>query len=259
MKKESKDKAGELSYKIAKALEALIKKDVHKAEELYHGINKGVKPEEKEILGNQVKRLGKEIKLCKKKLKEAKRKEIKAKTAVTGVLIIVFVYLFLKPGITGLYIAEPQDSAQLSSISDLHLEIGQEFSYRVYPDDASMENVVFSDDTRLFSISKDGIIRFTPTEEMRGIHYVAIIAKGPNGWFDLRILKFVIGEIIEEISVEEETIVSESNEPVDEMSHINESIEGIANETLVPINLSIELNETKINQTPYENLTNKTD
>ena len=206
-KPKPKNKFEQLSYHLSEAFEALLQENISKAKELYTKINKlkkGLEPEEMEMFENQIKRLEKEIKICKRKVKEAKTKEatVKAATAVTGVLIIALIYSFLNPGITGLYTAEPIESSAFHSISELHLEIGQEFTHKIYYPHG--ENVAFSDNTRLFSISKDGLLQFTPTEDMHGIYYIAIIAKDGTGWYDVNMIKFVIGT--EEVPLKSKSI-----------------------------------------------------
>ncbi|MBW2980866.1 hypothetical protein KY360_05610 [Candidatus Woesearchaeota archaeon] len=270
--REFKNKAGELSYYISEALEALLKEDIPKAEELYHKIkklDKGFEPEEKGMFDNQIKRLEKEIRLFKKKAKESEIKEAatKASTIVTGIFIIALLYLFLEPAITGLYTAEY--SATLSAMPDFYLEIGNEFSLKVYPDNPGMENVRFTDDTELFSISKNGLIRFTPTEEMRGTHYPVIVVKDGSGWFEWAVVKFVIGEEISEGEALVESSEEESKKETEpEYESTNETIEGTnqtmvnmsaketfnetINKTTEPINQTIELNETETNESIVE-------
>jgi len=226
---ESKSKAGELGYYISKTLEALLKEDMPKAEELYgkvKDLKKGLEPEEKGMFNSQIERLEKELKLFKKKAKESEIKEAasKASAVVTGIFIIALLYLFLEPAITGLYAAE--NSAALSFMPTFYLEIGQEFSFRVYPDDPGRENVVFSDDTRLFSISRDGLLRFTPTEDMKGVNYVAIIAKDGTGWYDVKIVKLVIGEVTE-LSVEPGTVGN-----LTDLEYERIAVENFANQTI---------------------------
>ena len=226
-----KNKVEEFSYNISEAFGALVEDNISKVEELYHKaskLKKGLEPEEKGMLESQIKRLEKAIKVSKKRIKVAKAKEAAAKTAtaVTGLLVIALVYLFINPGITGLYTAEPIESSAFSSVQELHLEIGQEFSHRIYYDDPDRENVVFSDDTRLFSIDKDGLLIFTPTEDMQGIHYVAIIAKDGTGWYDVKIVKLVIGEVTE-LSVEPGTVGN-----LTDLEYERIAVENFANQTI---------------------------
>ncbi|MFC1704957.1 hypothetical protein ACFLZ6_01360 [Nanoarchaeota archaeon] len=262
MKKTKTNSAGELSNKITEVLEALLKGEISKAEETYRKlkkINLESEAEEREIIANQIKRLEKEIKFFKKKakVKEIAETTTKAAGAVTGIFVIALFYLFLDGGITGFYAADPLNVAPaLASMPDFHLDIGKEFTYVANADDPNRDNVVFSDDTRLFTISKNGLIRFTPTEEMQGIHYIAIIAKDKRGGVDLQIVKFVIGDVEEKVAVQtvEEPIIEEEikieeavNETISETTTINET---------QAVNITLELNETEVNSTIIQNSSN---
>lgn len=240
----------ELSSEISGALEALAKNDIPKAEEIYHKVSKlksHLETDEAIIFEGQIKRLDKEIKLAKRKLKAAKTRETAAKAAAvtTSVALIALVYFFMEPAITGLYTAPTINVApSLESMSGFNLEIGKEFTYIVHADDPNRDNLIFTDDTGFFNITKYGMIKFTPTEDMKGIHYIAIIAKDMRGGVDVQVVKFVIGDVAEQINVEAEEI---------EEIIINETIEDL-NESIELMNVTLEINDTIINETKIENI-----
>lgn len=80
----------------------------------------------------------------------------------------------------------------LGELTQLDAYVGEEFRYMVRAVDEDYGELVFSDDSELFDISKEGIIKFTPSAEMVGDHYVTIIVKDKFGRGEVRIVPLII-------------------------------------------------------------------
>ncbi len=272
----------EISSYLAEALEALMKEDILKADQMYHKavkLKKKLGIQEVGVLDGQIKRLEHELKMLKAEIKAEKTEQAAMKTAtvVTGIVFMFMVYAFMNPSITGLATLTSSEipsinmNPVLDVIPNFKLEIGNEFVYKVYANDPNRDNLVFTDDTDFFDISSDGLIKFTPTKGMEGIYYIAIIAKDMKGGIDIQAVKFIIGDVVEQpiVQVQEETIeeVKESEGaivPVTEESfdNLNESndIEAIANETYQTENpiSDIQVNSSGITDVGLNNSINQT-
>ncbi len=89
---------------------------------------------------------------------------------------------------TGFSIFNP-DPIKISELESSNLSVGERFMVKVYSDISPA--AYFTDDTDLFNISNEGIIDFIATEEQKGVHTVAVLAKYQEG-FEYKILRFEI-------------------------------------------------------------------
>jgi len=81
---------------------------------------------------------------------------------------------------------------ELTELPDVTVSVGETFQYSASASDPAAGDIKFKDDTTLFDISEDGFIEFTPSEEQRGTHYVAIIAKNRMGKGDVKIMRITV-------------------------------------------------------------------
>jgi len=105
--------------------------------------------------------------------------------------IVLFIFLFLGlyyMDYTGFSIFNP-DPIKISELESSNLSVGERFMVKVYSDISPA--AYFTDDTDLFNISNEGIIDFIATEEQKGVHTVAVLAKYQEG-FEYKILRFEI-------------------------------------------------------------------
>jgi hypothetical protein len=65
---------------------------------------------------------------------------------------------------------------EIKAIPNQVAVVGEEFTYRIELEEM-IDGIVFSDDSDLFDIDEDGVIRFTPTAESVGVHVVEITAR----------------------------------------------------------------------------------
>ncbi|MBN1544675.1 hypothetical protein JW898_04385 [Candidatus Woesearchaeota archaeon] len=105
-------------------------------------------------------------------------------------IAMITVLILNKAQITGLHSLEtfesdatvtgssPDQSLHFETIPNFIARTGQKVRLQVQP---NKKDVVFSDDTTLFEISREGMIEFTPTEEQAGKHNVWIIIKDEQG------------------------------------------------------------------------------
>jgi 3-deoxy-D-manno-octulosonate 8-phosphate phosphatase KdsC-like HAD superfamily phosphatase len=68
------------------------------------------------------------------------------------------------------------DAPVIVAVADTTIEYGNPFTLQVAANDIDNDEIRFSDDSELFSISAAGLIRFTPTAEQRGEYRITIIA-----------------------------------------------------------------------------------
>jgi hypothetical protein len=128
------------------------------------------------------------------------REQMKVLFTLLVMVGILSLTLSLKPLIVGYTIMDVREERSveddrkpvLEKITHLKAYVGEEFRYLVRATDEDDEQLVFSDDSELFNISKDGLISFIPTGEMIGTHYTAIIVKDRFGKGDVKIVSLVI-------------------------------------------------------------------
>jgi len=265
-KEEYKNEIEWFCLALAKSLCMLEKGEIEKAEKAYadskEAYNK-LSTEDKEELGNYIKRVGKEIELFGKKVR--RKRGVKDVSVISISLMIILLLgsmdIFFGSNITGLSTFEEPNERFLINIKGFNIEAGEHFVYRIRGYDREEEVLFFSDDTKLFNISQDGVIDFTPTRDQLGIHHVTIIIKDVNYKTSFKDIVFDItnsGGV--EYILETSTAISqtEEDEEIDITSELNET-EG----TDEAINKTLETNQTEeggitqeINQT--EQAINKT-
>lgn len=116
------------------------------------------------------------------------------KKDVSGVLFLFLIISFItllysvKPTITGL-VTGPIPEYYLGEIPEQEAIVDTEFAIKILPNIES-SIIRFSDDTTLFNITQEGVIRFTPTEKDVGERYLAIIIMDKNHNPEYQIVKF---------------------------------------------------------------------
>jgi len=120
------------------------------------------------------------------------------KKDVYGVLFLFLVISFIallfsiEPTITGL-VTGPMPEYYLGEIPEQIVIVGTEFAIKIIPNIES-DIIRFSDDTKLFNITQEGVISFTPSEKDIGEYYVAVIIKDKDYNPEYQIVRF---EVIE--------------------------------------------------------------
>jgi len=109
-------------------------------------------------------------------------------------LLISFIALLfsIKPTITGL-VTGPMPEYYIGEIPEQGAVVGTEFAIKIIPNIES-DIIRFSDDTKLFNITQEGVISFTPSEKDIGEYYVAVIIKDKDYNPEYQIVRF---EVIE--------------------------------------------------------------
>ena len=234
-----------------------------KAKELYlesEEIYNQLLPDEKNEADNYMQRIGEEIRLFNKREernKKAKDISIVAITLIT-LLFLGNIGIFFGGDITGLHVLERENVQLLIDIRSFNIKVGGHFAYRIIGYDHKDETLSFSDNTKLFNITSDGIIDFTPTVDNVGVHHVVIIAQDSNY---KPFFKDIIFNITKDGAETGVIYTEEANETSEENHTINDELNQSenANETEKEITLANKSSETEenINLTQQINETNE--
>jgi len=76
------------------------------------------------------------------------------------------------------------DPPRFNGIEDAAARVGEQFELQVGAVDVDGDELTFSDESDLFDISADGLIRFVPTRDMRGRHEIALSVSDEAGASD---------------------------------------------------------------------------
>ena len=229
-------------YELYKTLFMIQNKKTKEAEKSYSEakrVHKKLNDDEKEKAYAYLERIGEELELFRKK--EKHHREIK-KITITSLVLIAIIMMtgmirIIEPKITGLVIQRKNTAPILMEIPTYNIKVGEHFIANINAYDADGDDITFSDDTRLFNISSNGLIEFTPTHEDVGLHHVTIIAKDNQFHMDFQDVVFNITEeqqiIIEGITTNEtinETTIQEQE--INESTNITNTTETIENTTI---------------------------
>ena len=121
-------------------------------------------------------------------------------TIFSMLMFVFIVYLVLiienvkeESTITGFTTLE-QDSEPpvLSAVPSQNIVAGQEFNYQLQIYDPDSSAFTFQDNTDLFNVDDNGMIRFTPTNEHKGKHTAVVVVEDELGNFDSILIRFSI-------------------------------------------------------------------
>ncbi len=136
-----------------------------------------------------------------KKMK-AERGKLK-RDAVLIVLItlsIIAILIFWNTGITGLATLQTFESESFVSgssgnglsfefVPNFIAKVGDRIEFDIEP---NREDVIFTDDTELFDITREGSVEFVPSEEDIGMHNAWIIIKDMEGRYYYQNVKILV-------------------------------------------------------------------
>jgi len=222
-----------------------------------------LKESEKKEVENYLRRIGNEAELFRKNSERNEKR--KSKIVAVGMVILLLTLslitlnTFYAGNPTGFFAIVNRNAVQegappnLMGMPVFNIQAGEHFVYRAQAYDSEGVELLFSDDTKLFNISSDGIIDFTPSEGNAGVHHVTLIVKDSRYKTSFQDVIFnITGQEQEELTEEiaEANISQNANETPEIASYANSMVINASGQVqnITPLINITNLNETYANE-----------